>query len=100
MVFRAGNENAVNDRTAKHGAQQRGSKAVRQDVSRVPDYAARLRMQAREAVPHDHDRLFCGFQPWIEVNYFTLQASFYATIACPIVLVCKISSWCSNILDL
>ena len=42
-------------------------------VAALPSHAARLRKQAREGVPHAHDRLFAGFGAWHEVSFFTLQ---------------------------
>jgi hypothetical protein len=78
MVFRAGPKQQAACLTEQHaGAQgrqgRRRSSIAMGGIASLPSYGDRLRLQAREGAPHGHDRLFCGFQAWTEVSYFTLQ---------------------------
>ena len=87
MVFRASESRPANgpSGTAEvSAAPERKSSAAKRTVATLPGYGDRLRLQAREQVPHGHDRLFAGFESWTEVSYFTLQVRAIRTRAGPL----------------
>jgi hypothetical protein len=97
MIFCAGQQAAEAEQScgcldSSHEKGRRQSSVKEHTVERLPAYGARLRLQAREHVPHSHDRLFNGFQPWLEVSYFTLKVCHVAWSFSACVLPCACPS--------